>query len=234
MDSDFADDIVQDELPIHTEPPVDEFQPWHRVRKEYIRELQWNELTRRMIKRYWRRQLSQSEEPWMLEDGPPGDVTIPEAVYLSRALNCLVIPGEDLLDMRALWRDIRPLNCKIRYLGFNESHSSDYRNTRLHVSHNTVTSLQDVIRESYVTHDRFESVAQETSQAYRYMRHYGPFHIVNLDFCGSLFPNTRTENQAFYNAILRLLTYQFDHQRSEWLLFVTTMVEPREHFPIRK
>jgi ribosomal protein L30E len=151
---------------------------------------------------------------------------VPANVALDRPLRCLVIPGEDLLDVRALWRDVNQLNCFIRYLGFNESHDSNQRGTRVHVANNAVTSLPRVARDSRVLQDRFESIALQDSQALRYLKEYGPYHIVNLDLCGSIFPNTAKDPVEYYNALFRLLVYQFENQKTEWLLFITTMVEP--------
>jgi hypothetical protein len=225
-ESDFADSIIQDNLPTHTEPPRDNFLPWHRVRKEYIRRLQWNELTVRMVKGCWRRQLHQRESEWSIEDRPDEEFKVPEDVLLQRALTCLMIPGEDLLDVRALWRDIQPLKCSIRYLGFNESQGSDQEGTRVHVSNNAVTSLPLMVRDSRVVQDRFEAVGLPDSQAFRYLKEYGPYHMVNLDLCGSMFPNTAKNPEAYYEALFRLLAYQFEHQKTEWLLFITTVVEP--------
>src|SRR5580704_9002160 len=103
QESDFADQIIQDNLPAHTEPPRDTFLPWHRVRKEYIRRFQWNELTARMVRGCWRRQLHQKESEWSIEERPDDEFSMPKDVLLQRFLSCLMIPGEDLLDVRALW-----------------------------------------------------------------------------------------------------------------------------------
>jgi hypothetical protein len=226
--SDLADGIVQDSLPTHTEPPRDEFLPWHKVRKEYIRRFQWNELARRLVTGSWRRHLNIEEADWSLGDPEKGpELQLPDGVFLERALACLVIPGEDLLDVRALWRDVQGLNCWIRYLGFNESHGSNQIGTRVHIANNDVTSLPNVWKNSRVVQDRFEAIAGgPNSQAYRYLKEYGPYHIVNLDLCGSLFPNTADDCRKYYEALNRLLAYQFEFQKTEWLLFVTTMVEP--------
>lgn len=228
IDSDFVDEIVQDRLPTHMEPPRDIFLPWHRVRKEYIRQYQWNELISRMIKRYWKRQLQQPETEWSLDDQGVDEIEIPlpADIAMERTLKCLVIPGDDLLDVRALWRDIQPLKCTIRYLGFNESQGSDKHGTRVHIANNAVTSLPLVAKDSLVVQDRFETIRQTNSQAHRYLKNYGPYHVVNLDLCGSMFPNTAKDPQEYYDALVSLLTYQFQHQTGEWLLFVTTMVEP--------
>jgi len=116
----FADEIVQDNLPVHMDGPRDEFLPWHRVKKEFIRRHQWDELAIRMIKRYWRRQLQQGETEWSLDEpsGNEDKIEIPADVRLERPLRCLVFAREDLLDLRALWRDVNDLKCHIKYLGF--------------------------------------------------------------------------------------------------------------------
>jgi len=227
-ESEFIDEIVQDKLPAHTEPVCDTFLPWHRVRKEYIRQLQWNELIKRMIVRQWRRQLHQPEIEWSLEEQPERnhDIRHPAQMDLDKVLKCLVIPGDDLLDIRALIRDIQHLKCAIRYIGFNESQGSHNQGTRVHIANNAVTSMPMVVRDSFVMQDRFETIRHVDSQAYRYLREYGPYHVVNLDLCGSIFPNTAKDSREYYDAILRLLGYQFEFQKTEWLLFITTMVKP--------
>ncbi|MGD0089647.1 MAG: hypothetical protein ABSE73_06975 [Planctomycetota bacterium] len=226
--ADFVDEIVQDKLPTHTAPPRDKFLPWHRVRKEFIRKFQWNELTARMLKRHWKRQLELPETEWSLDDQGTDQalLNMPPDVALERTLKCLVIPGEDLLDIRALWRDVQHFKCPIRYLGFNEGHGSDQQGTRVHVANNAVTSLSRVAGDSCVVQDRFEAIGNCESQAYHYLKAYGPYHVVNLDLCGSIFPNIVKDPQEYYEALKTLLIYQFAHQRTEWLLFVTTMVEP--------
>jgi hypothetical protein len=225
---DLADDIIQDDLPAHTGPLPDRFLPWHRVKKEFIRRRQWNELSRRMIKRYWLRQLKEPELAWSLDDGLDAGiaVNVPADITLERTLKCLVIPGDDLLDVRALWRDVEELKCNIRYLGFNESCGSNQHGTRVHVANNAVISLPRVSTDSCVIPDRFEAIHSTQSQAYRYLKEFGPYHIVNLDFCGSMFPNTAKDPSPYYTALFRLLDYQFQNQKVEWLLFITTMIEP--------
>jgi hypothetical protein len=227
QDSEFIDDIVQDKVPVHSETVRDKFLPWHRVRKEYIRRRQWNELTGRMVRGLWRRQLDLPEE-WTLEGESVAEqsIKIPRDVRLEKTLKCLVIPGEDLLDVRALWEDVQQYKCEIRYLGFNESQGSDRKNTRLYISNNAVISLPYVSTDSQVVHDRFEAIANDQSQAIRYLKEYGPYHVVNLDLCGTMFPNVRTDVAPYYAALHQLLAYQFRSQTSPWLLFVTTVVEP--------
>jgi hypothetical protein len=197
------------------------------VRKEYIRRLQWNELAGRMVRGLWRQQLSFPDE-WALDEDSLSEskLKIPKDVLLERTLKCLMIPGEDLLDVRALWEDVQQYKCEIRYLGFNESQDSERENTRLSISNNAVKSLPRIASDSRVVHDRFEAIASAKSQAIRYLKEYGPYHVVNLDMCGTMFPNTNKDVTPYYAALHQLLAYQFRTQTSPWLLFITTVVEP--------
>ena len=66
-DSDLAEDIVQDTLPQHTQPARDDFEPWHKVRKQFIRERQWNKLIHGMVQRL-SHQLAREAVDWSLDD----------------------------------------------------------------------------------------------------------------------------------------------------------------------
>lgn len=233
---DFVNEIVPDKLPEHVQPTPGraDFRPWHRVRKEFIRRDQWNLLTRRMIVGRWKRELQQPDDTWSLDE-PAAEpaVTLDPAAPPLTPLRCLVIPGDDLLDVRALYRDVDELKCRIRYLGFNESEGSNEVGTRVHISNNEVTSLPNVVHDSMVVRDKFEALASPASIAMRYLKRFGPYHVVNLDLCGSIFPNTVRDSTPFYEALAGLLRYQCREQRSEWLLFITTMVQPNVVHPER-
>lgn len=215
--SDIADGIIPEKLPEHIAPRKEVFLPWHKVRKQYIRRHQWNELARRNVNGRWRSDLQKPSTT-----GSQGQSTM----LVTHPLRCLVIPGDDLLDVRSLWAEISPLDCFIRYLGFNEGHGSNEQGTRVYVANNAVTSLAGIVSDSQVLKDRFEAIAGTNSPAYAYLRRYGPYHIVNLDLCGSMFPNTAQSVEPYYTALNRLLEYQFAAQKTNWLLFVTTMIEP--------
>ena len=228
--SDLADDIVQGAVPQHVAPPRDEFMPWHKVRKQFIRARQWNDLIVRMVERYLKLDLQHEHEDWSVEEDESDAVEraseIPESIRFDRPLRCLVIPGDDLLDLRSLWNDLRPHRCFIRYLGFNQAQGSGQPGTRVHVANNEVTSLEGVLPDSIVLQDRFQSIKSRHAQAYHYLREYGPFHVVNLDLCDSLFPTKANVATDYFDAIHRLAEYQMNHQTTPWLLFITTQVEP--------
>ena len=217
LGSDIAEGIVPENRPQHIAPPRTEFLPWHKVRKQYIRRHQWNALTKRRVEGKWRSDLQRPSTC---------GAEFHSSMHVARPLRCLVIPGDHLLDMRSMWAEISPSDCFIRYLGFNEGHGSADEGTEVHVANNSVTSLGGVVPDSQVLRDRFESIAAPMSQAYAHLKHYGPFHVVNLDLCGSMFPNTVQPVEPYYTALKRLLDYQFAAQKANWLLFITTMVEP--------
>lgn len=226
--SDLADNIVQEEEPKHIARRRDDFMPWHKVRKQFIRERQWNFETAKLVKRYLKLQTDPTDWSFDAENDDPHDPfdDIPEEIRIERPLNCLVVPGDDLLDVRSLWQSLRPHNCYMRYLGFNEGHGSNQLDTRVHVANNEVTSLDKVMRDSQVLHGPFQAIASENSQAYQYLKKYGPFHVVNLDICDSLFPTTTNDPSDYFGALHRLAEYQMKNQRTPWLLFITTQVEP--------
>lgn len=216
-ESDIADGIIQEKLPEHIAPPREAKEPWHKVRKQFIRRHQWNKLTKQTLERNWRGDLQK-----------PSDTAgqSHSTMLVTRPLRCLVIPGNHLLDVRSMWTEIGQLDCFIQYLGFNEGHGSSEVGTDVHVANNAVTSLTGVLHNSQVLKDRFEAIAGANSPAYRYLKSYGPYHIVNLDLCGSMFPNTVQDVVPYYTALNRLLEYQFATQKTNWLLFITTMIEP--------
>ena len=215
--SDIADGIIPEKRPEHISPPRAVFLPWHKVRKQFIRRHQWNELTKRRVEKNWRSDLDKPSE----KSGQSHSTML-----VTRPLRCLVIPGNHLLDVRSMWSQISPLDCYVRYLGFNEGHGSSEVGTEVHVANNAVTSLAGVLHDSQVVKDRFEDIAAEKSPAYQSLKNYGPYHVVNLDLCGSMFPNTAQDVEPFYTALDQLLKYQFAAQKTNWLLFVTTLVVP--------
>lgn len=220
---DFVEGIFQKEAPVHIPVKRREFQPWHRERKQFIRDRQWNFEAEKLIKRYLKLTTD-------LEDAP---ADAPEEILVPTPLKCLVLPGEDLLDVRSLWQRMQPLGCWIKYIGFNCSHGSGegHEGSRIYVATNEVNSLPNVVGTSHVLHDRLQSVANIESVAYRRMREMGPYHIINLDLCDSIFPVVNSKTSEYYAAVNRIAEYQCGNCSHPWLLFVTTQVEPaqRDH-----
>ncbi len=203
-DSDLSDGIVPDELPKHSSLSATlrkDFKPWHRVRKQFIRERQWNHEIRFLAQRYLRREVN-------------------------RPVRCLVLPGEDLLDVRCVWRGLQDEGCELRFLGFNNAAIAQERRRLLDVAENAVTQLTRICKDSHVTSDAFQNIARKTTHAYQAVRNYGPFDVVNLDLCDSLVPRGKPgEMETNYSALHQLLCFQLERQRTPWLLFATTQVD---------
>lgn len=203
-DSDLGDGIVPDELPKHSSLSATlrkDFKPWHRVRKQFIRERQWNHEIRFLAQRHLRREVN-------------------------RPVRCLVLPGEDLLDVRCVWRGLQDEGCELRFLGFNNSAMAQERRRHLDVAENAVTQLSKICKDSHVISDAFQNIARKTTNAFQSLRNYGPFDVVNLDLCDSLIPRGKLgEMEANYSALHQLLCYQLERQRTPWLLFATTQVD---------
>jgi hypothetical protein len=203
-DSDLGDGIVPDELPKHSSLSATlrkDFKPWHRVRKQFIRERQWNHEIRFLAQRYLRREVN-------------------------RPVRCLVLPGEDLLDVRCVWRGLQGEGCEIRFLGFNNAAMAQERRRHLDVAENAVTQLSKICKDSHVISDAFQNIARKSTNAFQSLRNYGPFDVVNLDLCDSLIPRGKPgEMEANYSALHQLFCFQLERQRTPWLLFATTQVD---------
>jgi hypothetical protein len=231
-DTDLGDDIVQDEVPKHVEivlPTRRYFKAWHRVRKQFIRERQWNHEILHLAKRL-RGELQMQEREWGA--GPPADVSeaedvLPESVRVERPLRLFVLPGDDLIDVRSMWQQLESEGCYILFLGFNSTLSSEERRQKMAVTESAVTQLAKVCKASHVTGDRFQDIASDKTHAYRLFKQYGPYDVVNLDLCDSLVPRGKPgEMQDNYTALHQLLLYQIQRQRTPWILFATTQVDP--------
>lgn len=230
-DPDLGDDIVQREIPQHIAPPIAsraDFKAWHRVRKQFIRERQWNHEIHHLAQRL-RRELQQEEREW----GAPSPASpsapvepVPEHLRVERPLRCLVLPSDELLDVRCLWQKLQSEGCYLRFLGFNSTLSTDERLSQMTISESAVTQLAKICKDSHVTADSFQDIARNNTHAYRLFRQYGPYDVVNLDLCDSLVPRGQAdETTANYSALHQLILHQLQHQRTSWLLFATTQVD---------
>lgn len=219
--SDLSDDIVQPSLPRHFDPPParTDFKPWHRVRKQYIREKQWNHHIKFTVQKL--RAELRPKQGALAQDQAHDDV--PTSVHLDRPLRLLMLPGNDYLDVRSLWRELENEQCYIRFLGFDSSIDASVRGRA--VAESAVVQLSRILKDSHVLPDQFQNIGNKNSQAYSIFKHFGPYDVVNLDLCDSLIP--REETKSYYEALVCLIALQTERQTSPWLLFITTSVDRR-------
>lgn len=199
-DEDFADDIVQVAVYEASLPKAKPFLPWHRPRKQFVRQKQWCVQIERM-----------------LADAPLSDGT----------LKYLGLPGVDLLDLRHFHSVFCTAhNVDLRFLGFNSSaRPASDAHTELNISLDEVRRLPRIDPRSEVIGDNFALVAQENSIACRKARELGPYDVINLDLCdgfGAQAPGTQGNN--YYEAIRSLFAVQ-SRSKSPWLLLLTTRAD---------
>jgi len=177
-----------------------DFQRWHHPRKQYVRIHQWCAGVRQLI-----RELG-------LGNGDP--------------FRYLTLPGNELLDVRALQGVCQPLGVQLRYLGFNSVQRGGSDQAELNISRSEVQALAGIDRFSLVLEDRLEAVANDRSPAFGTARQHGPFHAINIDLCDSIaFRDVDDPRGSILGVVAKLLELQL--QTAEpWLLFITTMAQP--------
>lgn len=178
-------------------PATKKFLPWHRPRKQFVRDYQWFE----QIK--------------MLYDAPGNS---------SKKLTYLGLPGIDLLDLRYFHTALCIDNqITLKFLGFNSAASpSNDSQTEMAISLDEVTKLEHIDPGSEVIWDDFCQIGNTNSNAWKKAHAAGPFDVINLDLCDGfgLQPPDCLEG-THYNALNQLLTLQ-SRSMSPWLLFLTT------------
>ena len=201
--------IVEDVLPVEiveSAVPIalDTLRPWHRPRKQYIREHQWIHFSKQLIQ-------NERDRPG-LSSPPEG---LPEVRYLT-------LPGVDYLDVRLLAVLCAELDCCLTSIGFLENEEDTPHAARAKVCEDALIKAGRITRRSQTYKRRFEDITSELSQAYRELCRQGPFHIINIDICGSIAAPTAQHAHRPIDAIYRIIEYQLAKKSGNWLLFVTT------------
>jgi hypothetical protein len=176
------------------------FQPWHHPRKQVVRLEQWCAEARKLIPELG------------LGQGDP--------------FRYLTLPGNELLDVRALHGVCEKAGVKLRYTGFNSVGRRTPEAAELALSQSEVRSLSFIDEFSTVLHYRLEAVSNERSPAHRSTISAGPFHAINLDLCESIaFREIGHRKGSPLEAAGTLLKLQLQ-SAAPWLLFITTKADP--------
>ena len=182
--------------------------PWHRPRKQLVREQQWIYFSRRLI----------TQER--------GKSTLPEVSDRDPKVRYLTIPGIDYLDVRLLASLCRDLNCCLASTGFQSGGEGNAHVARAQLREKSLIDAGHITIDSHTFARRFEDITHTSGQAYRDLRRRGPFHIVNIDACGSIAPPSAGHANRLIDALHRILELQFELMTGRWLLFVTADVRP--------
>lgn len=176
------------------------FLPWHKPRKQYIRNNQWNAITASLI------------DHLCLKDK-------------RRSLQYLSLPGSDLLDVRALYSVCAEKEVHLKFVGLNEIKADDKESIMDQlISVNELRGLHYIDPSSDVYEDQLErlcvnkSIAQE-----QIIKPSTSYDVINIDLCSSMLESPPQDKQSnYYEALFKLLRHQADNRTEDWLFFVTT------------
>ena len=192
----------QDAVPV----TLNELKPWHRPRKQFIRCNLWMNLSRQFLTK-------EKNKPG-LQDPAEGK---PEVRYLT-------LPGIDYLDVKLLADVCREFDCSLTSIGFlSGDEKSNPQVARAKISEFSLIRRELITNKSITHYRRLEEIASE-SQAKKNLERSGPFHIVNIDACGSIAPTSADHSSRLIDAIYRIVEFQMKYKSSRWLLFLTTDV----------
>lgn len=176
-----------------------EFSPWHRPRKQYVREEQWCAAISSLVQ---------------------------NIDFDERSFRYIGLPGNELFDLRTIHELIcKPNNLRLRFLGFNNASGvDDDEGFELDLSTVEVKELSRVDGQSKVMSDDFRALGTKNSMAWTNAQKFGHFDVVNVDLCDGLFnAKPAVTSESYYDALKELVNLQ-SGRGDPWLLFLTTRV----------
>ncbi|MBA4049993.1 MAG: hypothetical protein C0464_03185 [Cyanobacteria bacterium DS2.008] len=210
-DEQIADDVLPPSVEQIAVPiELNSVFPWHRPRKQFVRREQWVKLSSRLIDRVL------------------GTPTLPTQLDGRHEVKYLTLPGLDYLDVEMVAHNVKTRNCILTSIGFLENSVGNAASARAELRQESLVRSGTISDRSHTFNRRIQEITKKSSPAYRELKNKGPFHVINLDACGSMaLPGTPNENQMI-NVIHTLLEYQFGTCKGRWLLFVTTDVRQEQ------
>ncbi len=187
--------------------------PWHTPRKQLVREKQWIYFARRLIKN---------------ELGRPG---LPQEGDVQPEVKYLTLPGIDYLDVKQLGEECKGLQCSLTSTGFQAGGEGNREAARAKVREQSLVDAGTITVKSHTFPRRFEDIVQVNGSAYRDLKSRGPFHIVNVDACGSVASPGAAHKNRLIDAVYRIVELQLELKKGRWLLFVTADVRPESLAP---
>lgn len=204
VEFDLGDSVLPEEVEEIAIPlPLVALQPWHRPRKQFIRERQWVRCAEMLLDR-----LRASNAPSLR----------------SGKVNYLTLPGVDYFDVEVIGRLAAERDLDLETLGFMAEAVNEPVKARSQFRSEALVK-RGLITDTSVTYPyRVEELARKNGQAYRNAHARAPFHIINIDACGSIARPSPQPSPSLMEALFRLLELQFNTMRDPWLLYLTTDV----------
>ena len=145
--------------------------------------------------------------------------TVPEVRFLT-------LPGIDYLDVRQLADVCRELGCSLTSTGFQSGGERNAYVARAQIREKDLIDAEHITSRSHTFPRRLEEIAHPNSQLYRDLKARGPFHIVNIDACGSIAAPRADYPNRLIDAVYKIVELQLALMTGRWLLFVTVDVRP--------
>ncbi|MET7694168.1 hypothetical protein ABZT06_40465 [Streptomyces sp. NPDC005483] len=193
-------DILGDGPPPFPAKIEREFKPWHRPRKQYVRNSQW------------------SREIGILAR----DLNL-----RGSELRYLTLPGNDLLDIRHIAETVcSPREVTLRYLGFNSAAAPlAVQQSDLNSAEFSIIRMGCIHPQSEVYSADFRSVGQSRSPEWHRVKRDAPFHAINIDLCGGFAGVEKAGGVPNYFAALQAILQHQMHSDEDFLLFITTRMD---------
>lgn len=176
---------------------VKKFMPWHKPRKQWVREELWWKFFRRLIR--------------------------DNANQFSKdtSIKYFGLPGPELLDVDYLTEKMKSINAfndkKLLIHGLvNSKNDKEVADSRL----SELLDRDNVDQKSIVERLNFMSLEDTSSVLFKKMKSFAPYHFINLDFCDKVF------EEKTISAVHNLLEYQFSALLDKpWLFCLTTKID---------
>ncbi|MBZ9725552.1 hypothetical protein LB554_16515 [Mesorhizobium sp. CO1-1-11] len=206
IDNTSDDDFSEISLPPETTTPASpeplRFAPWHKPRKQYVRNKQWLHHIDAIVSK-----LGISN----FVDGEP--------------LRYMTLPGPDLLDIRMVAKFCSSKSIRLKYTGFCQSTDTEEKRLRQNVNEFSLTHQEAVVSSSKVVRSRVQDVGIKDSEAAVEMMKGGPFDVINIDACEPLASHNENVSGRLVDAIRSITEYQLRERRKPWLLLLTTPIQ---------
>lgn len=200
QEDDFTSDLISTSSYEFDVPKKKNFLPWHRPRKQFVREKQWSEQISTLI-----------------------NEKFPE----TGTIKYLGLPGDDLLDLRYFHDNVcLPRDLKLKFLGFNNGIKAGSSNKdQIEISLDEVSRLPNVDAKSELLPDDLTTIALNKSIAWAKSSTMGPFDIINIDLCDGFAKQPLNDfKETHYNTLQRLMSLQA-RRPDPWLLLLTTRTD---------
>ncbi|MDQ2045146.1 hypothetical protein NRL14_15555 [Pseudoalteromonas sp. 20-92] len=173
-------------------PQSNAFKPWHKPRKQYIRDKQWLFQFKRLLGSRAYRSID--------------------------TVNYFGLPGGDLLDVNFIFDGVETSkDAKGKTFGFHGfiNNESDHNKAQIELS--KLLDKKHIDQRSKIDQFQFEDLQKTNSEAWSRVKNFGTYHFINLDFCNNVM-SPETLVSIFY--LLKHQIHRVADM--PWLLCITT------------